>query len=790
MPIPDLVTPVLINQSEAWVMGPQRYPRGLDVALDTVIVLVGVAIICASGLNWVSSGHRFDLIDIAAVPLIAMITRYPVVLPQLGGDAVIGFEISALVFLTLTRSPSEAIVVWSLGQIASQTFCVRVMRNRLFNVGVTALGAGVFVEIMSLGGTTNDLSLPSLILISLACAAYFLLDLIVTAVSLALEAQQAIDVRWRSAMLPLLVFVAVSTIGFLAAVLLNVAPRWTLGLLLVPVATILVAVRSVSESRLSQLRIGGLLDAATKAPDWADPGSIERALIEQAERVLRHSVAELRDEPPGPREIGHQLEVPGHAPRWLVARSAHSSSALTKRDDDALAALTALAAANLSRRQLTDEMAYQAQHDALTGLPNRTLLGHRLETALAAGTGRTSVLYCDLDGFKAVNDRFGHDVGDELLVAVADRLRQSLRAQDVLARLGGDEFAVVVSHNSTAKAEDIAGRLLESLQTPFLVSGNVTRIQASIGIAHSTEGLNASDLMREADMAMYRAKGLGKNRIMVFEPSLRSETLYRLELEDELRHALAEGHIQLHFQPLVDLVSGKVLGFEALARWEHESFGAVSPAVFVPLAEQLGLMSQLGSHVMELLYDAAAHLQAASESPLSLSVNVSPLEVGEPRLLTQVRRFVDDYPDIDLVVELTESVLLGDDLATTSALEAISQSGARLAVDDFGVGYSSIGYLNRFPVRLVKIDKSYVQTIEDTRTRKLVQGVVAMCHAMGLTVVAEGIESSDSADMMRDLGCRVGQGFSLARPMPLVDALSLAARGNVGAVGITSSPSH
>ena len=767
-------------------MSPQRYPRGLDVALDTIVVLVGVAIICASTWSWLADGHPFDLIDLAAVPLIALITRYPVVLPQPGGDAVIGFEISALVFLTLTRSPTEALVVWSLGQIASQTFCVRAVRNRLFNVGVTALGAGVFVLILSIGGRANDLSLSSLVLISLACAAYFLVDLMVTAVSLALESQQAIDIRWRSALLPLLVFVAVSTIGFLAAVLLDQAPRWTLGLLLVPIATILVAVRSVSESRLAQMRLGGLLDAATKAPDWADPGSIQRALIEQAERVLRHSVAELRERPPTGREIGQQLEVPGQGPRWLVARSAHSSAALTKNDADALAALTALAAANLSRRLLTDEMAYQAQHDALTGLPNRTLLGHRLETALATGGSMTSVLYCDLDGFKAVNDRFGHDVGDELLVAVADRLRQSLRSRDLLARLGGDEFAVVVSHNSIVQAEDIAARLLESLQTPFLVSGNVTRIQASIGIAHSTEHLNASDLMREADMAMYRAKGLGKNRIMVFEPSLRSETLYRLELEDELRRALAAGHIQLNFQPLVDLVSGKVLGFEALARWEHESFGSVSPAVFVPLAEQLGLMSQLGSHVMDVLHDAAANFEQATDSTLSLSVNVSPLEVGEPRLLEQVRRFIADYPNIDLVIELTESVLLGDDIDTTSALEAIAQSGARLAVDDFGVGYSSIGYLNRFPVRLVKIDKSYVQTIEDTRTRKLVQGVVAMCHAMGLTVVAEGIESTDSADMMRDLGCRVGQGYSLARPMPLVEALALAGRGNVGAVGITS----
>jgi diguanylate cyclase (GGDEF)-like protein len=767
-------------------MRPQRYPRGLDVALDATILLVGLAIFAVSILQWAVSGHPVDAVDIGGVALIVVMARYPVVLPQRGGDAVIGFEISALVFLTLTRQPSEALVVWCLGQVISQSFGRRSMRNRLFNVGVTATSGGLFVWIVTMGGarTANGFAL---VLVSLACAAYFLVDLVVTAGSLALEAHKSLDVRWSSVLMPLLVFVGVSTIGFLAALLHQGPQAWTIALLLVPIATILVAVRSVSESRLTQMRLGGLLDAATRAPDWADPGSIERTLIEQAERVLRHCVAELRDEPPGRGEIGHPLEVTGQRVRWLVARPATTSYELTALDDDALAALTALATANLSQRQLTDEMAYQAQHDMLTGLPNRTLLSRRLESALSTGN-KTSVLYCDLDGFKAVNDRFGHDTGDELLIAVADRLRQSLRARDLLARLGGDEFAVVVTHNNVTQSEDIAARLLESLQTPFLISGNVTRIQASIGIAHSGDDRNASDLMREADMAMYRAKGMGKNRIVVFEPSLRSETLYRLEMEDELRQALANGHIQLNFQPLVDLVSGKVLGFEALARWQHETLGQVSPAVFVPLAEQTGLMSQLGSQVMELLHAAAADLQAACESPLSLSVNVSPLEVCEPRLLSQVRRFVEDYPNIDLVVELTESVLLGDDIATSSALEAVAAAGARLAVDDFGVGYSSIGYLQRFPVRLVKIDKSYVQTVEDPRTRKLVQGVVAMCHAMGLTVVAEGIESADSADMMRDLGCRVGQGFSLARPLPLADAVGMAARGSIGSVGVSVVP--
>jgi diguanylate cyclase (GGDEF)-like protein len=766
-------------------MGSRRYPRGLDVALDATIFLVGVAVFAFSISEWFQTGRPADVIDLAGVALIVLMARYPVVLPQRGGDAVIGFEISALVFLTLTRTPWEALVVWCAGQVISQSFGRRSMRNRLFNVGVTAVGGALFVAIVDYGGGATATSGLDLGLVSLACAAYFVMDLVMTAGSLALESHKSLDVKWSSALLPLLVYVATSTIGFLAALLLGVAPRWTLVLLLVPVATILVAIRSVSESRLTQMRLGGLLDAATRAPDWADPGSIERTLIEQAERVLRHCVAELREDPPGRGEIGHPLEVPGQRVRWLVARPATTSYETTVLDSDALAALVALATANLSRRQLTDEMAYQAQHDMLTGLPNRTLLGHRLETALAAG-GQTSVLYCDLDGFKAVNDRFGHDTGDELLVAVADRLRQSLRSRDLLARLGGDEFAVVVVHNNVTQAEDIAGRLLESLQTPFLISGNVTRIQASIGIAHSGDDRTASDLMREADMAMYRAKGMGKNRIVVFEPSLRSETLYRLEMEDELRNALSSNQIQLAFQPLVDLVSGKVLGFEALARWEHETLGHVSPAVFVPLAEQTGLMSQLGSQVMERLYEAAGDLQHASETPLSLSVNVSPIEVCEPRLLTQVRRFTEDYPDVDLVIELTESVLLGDDIATSSALEAVAQSGARLAVDDFGVGYSSIGYLQRFPVRLVKIDKSYVQTVEDPRTRKLVQGVVAMCHAMGLTVVAEGIETADSADMMRDLGCRVGQGFSLSRPLGLADAVAMAARGHVGSVGISA----
>jgi EAL domain-containing protein (putative c-di-GMP-specific phosphodiesterase class I) len=289
-------------------------------------------------------------------------------------------------------------------------------------------------------------------------------------------------------------------------------------------------------------------------------------------------------------------------------------------------------------------------------------------------------------------------------------------------------------------------------------------------------------------MAMYRAKGLGKNRAVVFEPSLRTDGPHSLPLEDELRAALDAGDIELFFQPLVDLVSGKVLGFEALARWNHATLGPVSPGVFIPLAEQLGLMSELGSHVMDCLHDAASRLEPAAETRLSLSVNVSALEVGEARLLRQVRQFVEDYPNVDLVVELTESVLLGDDVATDQALEAITAAGARLAVDDFGVGYSSISYLQRFPVRLVKIDKSFVQNVEEPRTRRLVQGVVAMCHAMGLIVVAEGIESTDSADAMRDLGCRLGQGFSLAMPMKLSDAVGVAARGTIGPVGATPFP--
>ena len=383
-------------------MGPQRYPRGLDVALDAAIVLVGLVMFALSLLQWSTSGHPLDAIDVVGVALIIVMARYPVVLPQRGGDAVIGFEISALVFLTLTRRPSEALVMWCVGQVISQSFGRRSMRNRIFNVGVTATSGGLFVWIVTMGGARSANGF-ALLLVSLACAAYFLVDLIVTAGSLALESHKSLDVRWSSALMPLLVFVAVSTIGFLAALLHTVAPTWTLALLLVPIATILVAVRSVSESRLTQMRLGGLLDAATRAPDWADPGSIERTLIEQAERVLRHCVAELRDEPPTRGEIGHALEVAGQPVRWLVARPANTSYETTSLDSDALAALTALAAANLSQRQLTDEMAYQAQHDLLTGLPNRALLGRRLESALSTGH-KTSVLYCDLDGFKAVND--------------------------------------------------------------------------------------------------------------------------------------------------------------------------------------------------------------------------------------------------------------------------------------------------------------------------------------------------------------------------------------------------
>jgi diguanylate cyclase (GGDEF)-like protein len=429
-----------------------------------------------------------------------------------------------------------------------------------------------------------------------------------------------------------------------------------------------------------------------------------------------------------------------------------------------------------------NELERRALRDPLTGLLNRSAFLEKLDDALGADDDRVlALVYLDLDGFKAVNDLRGHQTGDRLLVLAATRIGNCLRDRDLASRVGGDEFAVLLDQlDDERQADDIANRLLEALALPFVIDASEVRVRASIGVAIADRGVDAADeLMDSADTAMYASKSAGRNRVSWFEPGMLASRRARLELEVALHRAVEDDLVRIGFQPLVDLINGEVVGFEALARWTDDDLGVVDPADFIAAAESTGLIRTLGVQLLERAHAGGRQLVSAAGRPLSLSVNLSADQVVDIELATRIHELRTLDPDVHVVLELTESVLLQDDEATRSSLEELKSCGVLLAIDDFGMGFSSFAYLDRLPVDIVKIDRSFVSKLPEERPTSLVRGIVAMAHSMGLSVVGEGIERPSDVTTLRDLGCTTGQGYLFGRALDLPTALALVTGGPI-----------
>jgi diguanylate cyclase (GGDEF)-like protein len=429
-------------------------------------------------------------------------------------------------------------------------------------------------------------------------------------------------------------------------------------------------------------------------------------------------------------------------------------------------------------RERTEDLAHVAVHDTLTGLPNRVLLADRLDQALARSlrTGSSvAVLFVDLDRFKFVNDSRGHAVGDELLVAVADRLRSVVRSADTVARFGGDEFVIVCEdHDAAVEASLVAERIAGVLREPFLTDGQEVFLGASIGIAVADGATDSPEsLIRDADAAMYRAKENGRDRSEFFDAVMRTEAVERFETQSALHRAVERDELRLHYQPVVDLASDVVVGVEALVRWERPHHGLVGPGAFIPLAEETGLIVPIGRWVLEEAARQVARWQAARPGwPLTVSVNLSAAQLRQADLLSLLSEIVaaNGIDPAALCLELTESTFMEDADGHRAALSGIKAAGMSLAIDDFGTGFSSLTYLKRFPVNVLKIDQAFVAGLgRDAADTAIVKSVIDLAHALGLTVVAEGVETPEQADHLRVLGCDRAQGYHFARPLPAAD---------------------
>ncbi len=440
------------------------------------------------------------------------------------------------------------------------------------------------------------------------------------------------------------------------------------------------------------------------------------------------------------------------------------------------------------RKALEARLEHEATHDPLTGLPNRTLLLDRLDVAIGRARRqhrRLAVLFLDLDHFKVVNDSLGHSTGDQLLAAVAARLTDHVRPGDTVARFGGDEFVVVCEEvESIYEVEEIAGRIATAVAEPVWIGEAEVFVTSSVGIALASDlHLTPEQLLRDADAAMYQAKEKGRNRHEVFDSRLRTRALDRLEVENSLRRALVRHELRVHYQPCFDLQTNAVVGVEALLRWEHPQRGLLLPAEFLRIAEETGLVVPVGAWV---LHQACRQMQRLrTELPefadLGVAVNLSARQITHPYLVDEVAKAIEDTgtrPDT-LMLEITESVLMDDITTNVSTLRRLKDLGVSLAIDDFGTGYSSLAYLRRFPVDLLKVDRSFVNGLgSDPEDAAIVQTVITLAHTLGLEALAEGVESPLQQDELRRLGCNQAQGFLLGRPMSIADLTDfLVARG-------------
>jgi diguanylate cyclase (GGDEF)-like protein len=517
----------------------------------------------------------------------------------------------------------------------------------------------------------------------------------------------------------------------------------------------------------------------TRALDHGGVLSLDDARDDTADEVVREAAHALRVRSlalaaltrPDGTVLGTLLAL-SDAPR------AWREPELLRLTDLALTASTELQLRHaLAEREMRErQLRHDSLHDGLTGLPNRTLFMKRLSDAsLRArrdGDGLFAVLFLDLDDFKLVNDSMGHHVGDEVLITVARRLEDCVRGGDIVARLGGDEFAILLERVSDARDTAIvAERVQESLRVPMKLGNHEWSTTASIGVVlSSSDTERPENLLRSADMAMYRAKNQGRARFELFDRAMHVEALSRLQLETDLRRAVERGEFVLLYQPIVALASGRVHGVEALIRWQHPERGLVAPVDFIPVAEETGLIVPIGRWALRSACEALRALDRtnASADGLHLSVNLSVREFGQPDLVSTVERILreSDFSPSRVHLEITESVIISQQHPALQTIAELRELGVRIHLDDFGTGYSSLSYLHRLPLDAIKIDRTFTGAMEhEERPRHVVAGILSLVQAIGLAAVAEGVESETQLARLRQMGCPYGQGHHFAEPL-------------------------
>ncbi|MGS0683243.1 putative bifunctional diguanylate cyclase/phosphodiesterase [Shewanella sp. 125m-7] len=439
---------------------------------------------------------------------------------------------------------------------------------------------------------------------------------------------------------------------------------------------------------------------------------------------------------------------------------------------------------NSERKEAEELIRHQAHYDALTDLPNRFLALERLEQLVKASerSGKmVAVIFLDLDDFKKINDSLGHEAGDQLLITASERLLKTTRAEDTVGRLGGDEFIILLDDLSSANdAQPLAENLIGGFRKPFYIDNRQLILTASIGIAiYPNDGETSSELLRNADSAMYHTKSIGRNTYSYFTHAMNKEVSRRLAIEEQIHGALERGELRVHYQIQLDIRDGSIMGAEALLRWNNPTLGSVSPAEFIPIAEQTGMIEPMGEFVLQHALETARIWQKKFNDKFRVAINLSPRQFRNPNLVQTIIDTVNQFgmQADDLELEITEGVLLSGHAYTLDALMELSKAGFFISMDDFGTGYSSLSYLKTYPFTILKIDRSFIHDMnKDDKSNDLIIATIEMAHALGIRVIAEGVETQEQLDELSFMMCDYAQGFLISKPVPLKELLKIGVR--------------
>jgi diguanylate cyclase (GGDEF)-like protein len=705
---------------------------------------------------------------------------WPVVVYREGESEAFNMDEAFFAILALLVPPLVTLGTLALATVTAQAVRRRPLVKSAFNAGQVVIAAGLGIAAGRVAAAPAGFLTPAQVAAAmLGVAVYCIVNTLLVGGILA-----SMGTPWRDLTGDLPFQVALAGAGALVGVVLALAIQvhpWVLALA-VPG---LVMQRRLISARFAALhdhtRMKGLYEVTLEANRGLRHQAVLDTILESARWLLRSPEATLTPEPPGPGQLAAPVMVADQQ-LWLAAAGRRRDEPFDDADRDLLKALAAVGSGALSNAELfrqvrleREKLHHHAFYDSLTGLANRRLLVERLDHALqrsAVDRKTHALIFIDVDRFKSINDSLGHVTGDEFLVAIGSRMKNVVRSGDLLARFGGDEFVALLEDVTGVDVPVAAARRIgAALERPIVLrDGYEVVASVSVGIALSQPGKSADDILHDADVAMYDAKAKGGGGIhRVFDQvSMGSRSAERVRIEADLRKGLERGELEVYYQPFYSLDEERIVGAEALVRWRHPANGLISPAKFIPMAEETGLILPLGRHVLDTACRQVRSIRDRLGVDLPISVNLSPRQFQESGLSAQAAAALDaaGLPSDLLIFEITENVVMEDLAGAREVMRKLDQLGIRLAIDDFGTGHSSLAYLKQFPVQEVKVDRTFVQGMVDNPVDSaIVRAVIDLANAMGIAAVAEGVETEGQLAGLRMLGCPIAQGFYFSQPL-------------------------